>query len=340
MIEYTPAVLAKVNRGSIIESIHTGHIAVCDGSCNVRYYFGSMKRMTYFRSAAKPLIALAVLTTGVKEQFRLSYEEIAVMASSHSGEEHHIKVLSSFMKKLGLTEEMLQCGIHPPLDKDSERELYMKGKSPTVLHCNCSGKHLGVIAACMISGYSIKDYYMPDHPVQKLLTGIIAIFCRIEEQKIMKSVDGCGLTVYAVPLLNMAAAYANLSDRNFDGGRYREEQSDIIQAMTCYPEMVGASKKRYDTDVMKAFGSRIICKSGAEGAHCIGVIDRGMGIAIKIEDGSLRAIDPVAIETLLQTGVIKESELAAVSQYHKPPVLNHLVETVGIIEPVFNLKTH
>lgn len=328
--------VVEVIRGDIVESLHRGSIAVVSSEGRLMYKLGTPERLTFFRSAAKPFIAITALECGIFDKYKLTLKEIAVMSSSHSGEKKHQDVLRSIMGKLGIGEEQLKCGAHEPICKTTAKELYLKGMEPSSIHCNCSGKHLAVIAAVKSRGLPVEDYYRFDHPIQELIKKVISEFSSTNISNIAGGIDGCGIRIYGVPLKNMALAYANLCSKSFMNGKYRKSQQCLIDAMTSYPEMV-AGTDRLDNEMMKAYGDRIICKAGAEGVYCAGILDRTWGIALKIEDGNNRAAEPVILETVLQTGIITEKEMELLKKFWKPPLKNHKNEQVGIIKPVFNL---
>ncbi len=332
-----PQVLVQVIRSGITESLHYGHIAVTDSNGHLFYHVGNPDRLTFFRSAVKPILTVAALTTGIAEKYCLSTEEIAIMSSSHSGQKRHTDLLKQIIQKIGVREEQLQCGTHPPLHKESERELYASGSAPTPLHCNCSGKHLAFIASSKALGYPVEGYLCVDHPIHDLFDRTVSDFCRVPQQKILKGVDGCGLPVYGLPLSNMACAYANLADTEFMNGRYAMLQKKVVASMVSHPWLIGGDK-RLDTLLMQNFGDRLISKIGAEGAHCTGLIGKKTGCALRIEDGSLRAVDPAAIELLRQLGIIDDCDLEKVRHSWNPPLLNHKKEKVGELKAFFDLE--
>ncbi len=280
-----PVKLVEVLRSGLVESTHRGDIIVVSSDGKIIYELGNSDRVTYFRSAAKPLQAVSFLETGIAEQFGIDLKEIAILMSSHSGEKQHIDLLKGLLTKLGVDEDMFECGIHDPINKEAQRELIEAGQKPSRLHCNCSGKHLGFIATAKVLGYPVEKYSRIDHPVQENVEKILFKFCDVEPENIIRSVDGCGVPVFAVPLKNLALAYARLCDESFMDGKYKKSQNYVISSMTMYPEMV-AGNGRLDTEIMKRFGDRLICKIGAEGVYCVGIIGKGVGIALKIEDGN------------------------------------------------------
>ncbi|MNV82187.1 L-asparaginase II [compost metagenome] len=94
----------------------------------------------------------------------------------------------------------------------------------------------------------------------------------------------------------------------------------------------------YDTEVIRVLGGKVITKVGAEGVHCTALLGKGIGIALKIDDGNSRAAYPAALEVLRQLGVLSSEELNSLEAYRTPVIKNHLGEAVGRIEPVFTLQ--
>lgn len=320
--------LVEITRSGVVESIHRGDVAVVDAKGRIVFQAGDPEKLTFFRSSAKPIIAVASLESGIAEKFEFGLKEIALMASSHSGEKEHIQVLKTMLKKIGIEGSNLKCGIKEPTGEEAARELIAEGGSPTELHCNCSGKHIGVIASVLEKGLPWEDYHKTDHLIQRDIQKVISDFSGVEAEGIIKGIDGCGITVYAIPLKNMAFAYANLCNQEFMQGKYKKSQNYVLSAMTMYPEMV-AGKGRLDTVLMSKFGSRVVGKFGAEGVYCCGILGRNMGIAVKIEDGNSRAVAPVILELLVRLGVVSASEMEELEEYWRPAVLNHRGEAVG-----------
>lgn len=328
--------LVETIRTNLIENTHLGSIAIVRSDGSVLHELGCTERLTYFHSSAKPIQGIAALETGIVEEFGLDLREIAVIVSSHSGESEHINVLKGLIGKIGVDENVMECGIAEPVNKEVLKVLYSEGLPISKLYCNCSGKHLGMIAASKVRGFPIEDYHKPDHPVQKLVRRVIAEFCAVNPENIAEGIDGCSVPVFAVPLKNMALAYANLCNLDFLGGRYKKSQNYVVSAMNMYPEMV-AGKRRIDTELMKRFGSRMIVKIGAEGVFCAGIPGKALGIALKIEDGAARAVGPAIIEVLVQLRIIERGEAEGLMEFWYPPLLNNKGEVVGETRPVFRL---
>lgn len=330
-------ILIEVYRGEFVESIHRGNIVVIKSDGNILNSLGEHNYTTFMRSASKPVQAIAALECGIVERYGLDLAEIAILMSSHSGEKIHIDVLNSILEKIGIEKDILHCGAHDPLGIEAARELISNGLSPTMLHCNCSGKHLAQIAAAKIKGFSLEDYYRPNNGLQSFIRNTILQFSGAKEEQIHMGIDGCGVPVYCMPLENMALAYANLCNENFMDGRYKKSQNYVISAMTVHPEMIGG-RGRFDTGLMSRFGDRLIGKFGDEGIYCVGLIGKGIGIALKIEDGHTRAVGPAVLETLRQLGVVSTEELTPLKDFWNPPIKNHRGEIVGEIRASFTLR--
>jgi len=328
--------LAEVYRGELVESCHYGHIVV-DQSGETRAVAGKGDQVTYWRSAAKPFQLLPVICSGAADKYGITERELAVMAASHNGEKMHVQTVQGILDKLGLDESALLCGIHPPFHRATARSLIQQGLEPSRLHNNCSGKHAGLLTICRYNDWTLDDYDRPEHPVQRLILQTISEITGIQTDKIILGVDGCGVVVFGLPLDRMAYAYARLANPATLPAYYREAAVRITTSMEKYPELVGGSG-RFNTELMKVTGNKLVAKTGAEGVFCIG-IHGDTGIALKIADGNRRAIPPVIIESLAQLGQLTDDELERLKPYQYPDVINNHRARVGYIKPSFKFES-
>lgn len=65
-------VLVEITRGPIAESIQRGDVAVCNAQGELLAYAGDPEKLTYMRSAAKPIQALNVFVSGAQESISLT----------------------------------------------------------------------------------------------------------------------------------------------------------------------------------------------------------------------------------------------------------------------------
>lgn len=337
------AVLVEVTRGDIVESRHRGMIAVITGQGDVIARLGDIEFVTFLRSSAKPFQAIPLVASGAFAHFGLSQRELALIVGSHSGQSIHTEAVSGLLARIGLDASALKCGIHPPLDRETADRLGPEGA--TVLHNNCSGKHAGMLALCRFLGHDLTNYDHPDHPVQQQISKYVAQFAAIEPEAMATGEDGCGVPTFAVTIRQMALMYARLV-APLDGEWEKsvvDACAQIVKAMIEFPEMVGGTRGRLDTELMNLARGRLIAKLGAEGVYTVGVrpdaqYPHGLGIAVKIEDGDDRRVrGMVLIEVLRQLDLLDEAQLAALEGQRHRPVKNHRGETVGHIRPVFRL---
>lgn len=328
--------VVEVTRNGMVESVHDGNVAVVQQDGSLTCYYGDPDQICYFRSSGKPFIVLSHLNKGVYKAFGLNLKELAIMASSHSGGKQHIETLMAIADKLGVQEADINCGVREPYGLNEKFELYKSGLMPTQWHNNCSGKHLGFIAACRVMGWPTDNYWDISHPIQQDVLACISEFSDIPKDKIHIGIDGCGVPVFGVPLKKVALAYARLFDTEFAGGKYREAQELLHKAVSQYPEMI-AGDGRLDTELIRCTQGELFGKMGADGVFCVYCRPQSLGIAVKIQDGSVRAVDPVVMETLKQTEVISDDVLQKLNHFHYPPVITWTGKNTGLVNPVLQL---
>lgn len=327
--EYMGQILASVTRGLTDESIHNGHIAVVQSNGELILGLGDPDFKTYFRSAMKPLQAAVVLDSGVASRLKFSDVEIAVIAASHSGEPKHIKVIEGILKKAKIKPNFLHCGKALPLHKLTFQKLVKKGISGKSIYHNCSGKHSGLLAAAKDMGPDFKNYFSPEHSIQKKIFTLLSKYSDIPISNISFGVDGCGLPTAALPLKGMALTFARLAD---EFGK--SSVGKIGKIMSENPWYIGGTK-RFDTEIMEYFKGKIVAKGGAEGILCLALPEKKLGIAIKCEDGSHRALSAVTIALLEKLGVINKDKVSDLKKKfpHWYNVFNSREKVVGEIVP-------
>ena len=337
--------LVQVTRGAITESRHRGHVVAVDGDGKIVAQLGAPETVTYLRSSAKPHQALPLIVSGAADHFGFTEKEIALACASHSGEPIHTETVASILGKIGLGPDALKCGTHEPFSAEVTRQLRERGEQPTVLQNNCSGKHAGMLALARYLGAPTETYDQPNNPVQLAILRTVSQFSELSIEQIAIGIDGCGVPVFGISVRAMALMYARLvaPPLKFDDAT-RDACLRIVSAMTTYPEIIGGTTDRLDTELMRAAKGRLISKLGAEGVYTVGVLPcaewpLGLGLALKIEDGEdHRARPTVVIESLRQLGVLKEESLEAVARYSFFTVRNRRGDLVGDVRASFALN--
>jgi L-asparaginase II len=337
--------LVEVTRGGITESRHRGHIVAVEPDGTIVAHLGAPETVTYLRSSAKPHQAIPLVASGAADRFGFTEKEIALASASHSGEPIHTEVAQSMLQKIGLGPEALKCGIHEAFSVEVARLQREKREQPSVLQNNCSGKHAGMLALALHLGAPTETYDEPGNPVQLAIGTIVSQFSGVPIEDIAVGVDGCGVPVFGITVKAMALMYARLVSPPVEFEEaVKDACSRIVRAMTSYPELIGGTTDRLDTEIMRSAKGRLVSKVGAEGVYTVGILPcadwpRGLGLALKIEDGDdHRARPTVVIESLRQLGILTNDSLEAVARYAFFPVRNRRGDVVGEVTPEFKLN--
>jgi L-asparaginase II len=289
-------------RGGVVEAWHDVHVAVADSTGRFVARTGDPDLVTFWRSAAKPFQALALVEDGVAERFGLTSEDLALACASHSSEPAQVARVRELLAKIGCAERDLVCGPHPPLSDRVAQDYQTRGVRLTAVYSNCSGKHAGMLALARHHGWPTEFYTRLEHPVQQRCLAEVSRWTDVPVAEIKTAVDGCGVVCFGLPLRNMALAYARLANAEF-GMRNAELPEEIarattptdilrtphsalriVEAMLRHPDLI-AGEGRPCTDLMRAHPGRVIAKVGAEGVYCALLTRERLGVALKVSDG-------------------------------------------------------
>jgi len=295
-------ILVDVTRGSLVESVHRGAIAVTDATGTSKLSLGDVDRPIYPRSALKPIQALPLVESGAADAFGLGSDEIALACASHSGEPMHTDRVAAWLKRIGCTEADLACGPHPAIYEPVSEAMIARGQKPTRIHNNCSGKHAGFLTVARHVGLPVAGYETHDHQVQKMVAAALADLAGIDRD-MPWGVDGCAVPNFALPLSAFARALAKMADPSALSAPRADAARRIVHAMTAHPELVSGTG-RACAILMRAGRGRFAVKTGAEGVYAGIVPERGLGIALKIDDGASRASQTVIAALLEKMGLI------------------------------------
>jgi L-asparaginase II len=285
-----PVVVAEVVRSGFVEGRHHGSVVALESDGSVAWSVGDVESQILPRSSNKPLQALGMLHAGLQ----LDGELLALACASHSGEVFHLEGVRKILAGAGLEESALQTPPDLPLEEEEQEAVLRAGGSPTPLHMNCSGKHAAMLATCVANGWDTTTYLAPDHPLQMQ---ILETFAELTGEPVEKvAVDGCGAPLLSTSLVGLARAFRTLSLAS--SGPERR----IADAIRQHPEHVSGSR-RDEVRLLKAIPGAI-AKVGAEGVYAVGLPD-GRAVALKIDDGAVRARPVVMVEALRRTGVLE-----------------------------------
>jgi L-asparaginase II len=297
-------VVAEVIRSGFVEGFHRGSVAVLDADGVLIATAGDPISPIFPRSSNKPMQAVGMLRSGLALG---DPADLALCAASHSGEPMHISRVRSMLAAGGLTESDLRTPPDLPISETARADVLRAGGGPAPVYMNCSGKHTGMLRTCVAAGWSTDDYPLPDHPLQKQIR--TAVEDLAGEPVTAIGVDGCGAPVMAISLRGLAGAFLRCATAAPDSDERR-----VADAMRAHPTLVsgtGADDERLMTGV-----PGLLSKGGAEGVLAVAVPGVG-AVAIKIDDGAMRARVPVLVAALVTLGV----EAPALDEMAETPVL-------------------
>ena len=284
-------VLAELVRSGLIESTHSGHLILLAADGSDLLTLGDVEAEIYPRSAIKSLQAAAMVRAGLN----LNDEQLALVCASHGGTNRHQEVALEILRSVGLSESELQNTPDAPLDR--EARIKWGDKPATSLAANCSGKHSGMLATCVVNGWDIKTYRDVDHPLQLAIAREITELIGKSIDRV--SIDGCGAPLFSMSTRSIAVAARKMridSDSVF---------ARVISAGLKHPEMILA-EGAFDTRMMRAVPGLFV-KGGAESVMLASLAD-GSAIAWKISDGSNRVNGPLMKAALAKFGINIEGE--------------------------------
>ncbi len=299
-------VLVEALRGGAVESAHRGAISIVDADGAVVAAIGDVQRPVFPRSAVKVLQALPLVESGAADAFGLGDDALAVACASHGGEPRHVEVVTATLAKVGLDVNALECGTQWPSTEAASRALAAAGTKPDARNNNCSGKHSGFLCVgCLMAGNDadrrafLRGYVKPEHPLMRGVTAALQATTGYDLARAPRGTDGCSIPTYAIPLENLARAFAGVGTGVGLSDGHAKAARRLRAAVAKEPFLV-AGTRRFDTRVMDLLGERVFCKVGAEGVYCASLPERGLGVALKIDDGNNARAAEVAMATVIE----------------------------------------
>jgi L-asparaginase II len=318
--------MAEVWRGDAVESTHRGHAVIADASGAMIAAWGDAGATIFPRSSCKMLQALPLMESGAGAG--LSTERLALACASHQGASMHVGRVRDWLADLGFCEDDLRCGSQIPDDRVERARLREGFEAPGQVHNNCSGKHAGFLTLNRRLGGDA-DYVAVDHPVQR------AVRTAFEEMTGEDSpawgVDGCSAPNFACSVAGLATAMARMGAPAGLGRARGDAANALVSAMLAHPLLV-AGEGRACSELMAAAGGRTAVKTGAEAVFVAILPERGLGLALKIEDGATRGSEAAVAALLARLGAVDAAD-PRVARRMAPPLLNRRGFAVGRIAP-------
>jgi L-asparaginase II len=306
----------EATRGDRRETVHEVHAVLCDADKHILGRFGDPSLETYERSVAKPIQLLTAIQHRPSLLDECSKEEIAVMASSHSGEPGHVETLYGLLNRYGLDESLLLCGTHPAVRPEIGLEFARQDIGPKPIHHNCSGKHVGMLLACQAQGWPFETYNRPDHPMQVAIRLNMAKYAGLDKEDVLYGPDGCGVPSWWLDLRSIAVTSARYADPSF-GDDFEKRIRDRI--FTAYHEAswYASGTDRIDNDFNKESDGLWLAKGGGEAVFGVGFKDRAIGLSLKVLDGRYEAVPVALLHIVKEWDLISSDQLQRLSGWVK-----------------------
>ena len=314
-------VLVNTLRGQLIENRHRGAIAVCDPTGRLVHAWGDVDALVYPRSSIKTLQALPLVESGAADHFQLSGAELALACSSHGGEPEHTAAVHGWLTRLELDDDALECGPHAPSNDKAAAALILNHVTPGRIHNNCSGKHTGMLTTARFLEEETHGYIEREHPSQQRWMDVLGEMADLDMHRLPWSRDGCGIPVIAMPLKSIATAFARIAVPDDLSAARGSAIDRITAAIAANPFMVAGSG-RLCTEIMELTGRRVIVKTGADGVYTAALMDKNLGVALKIDDGKSEAAQVAILAVLTKLDSLHVAELEALAQRCRMPITN------------------
>lgn len=320
--------LVEVTRNSTVESRHFGAAVVCDFKGNVVNSWGDIGNLVFPRSALKPMLAIHLVESGASDYYNLKDAELSLACSSHQGEEMHQVLVKKWLNQLGLTEDHLACGAVLPEHTESAHQLLASGQQGCRIHHNCSGKHTGFLTTALHLGLSLDHYHLLEHPLQQLSMEILNDLANTDLNQYPMGIDGCGLPAPTMPLQQLAHAMARFAHPVELTDQRAQAIYRLHKAITNEPLYI-AGHGSVVSELNEISKGTVLAKTGAEGIVTAALPKRGLGIAVKIADGSARARSVALLTILDHLGALTAEDKGQLKNHISPPILNSRGLVVG-----------
>ena len=302
--------MAEILRGGILESIHHGVAVVADAQGRVLLSWGDPSFVTFPRSSLKPFQAIPLVESGAADAAGLTEEHLALACASHSAEDFQVALVRGWLERLGLSESALVCGPDLPRSQADQIAVIRAGGDRSRVFHNCSGKHCGFLTLSRHIGAPVAGYDDPAHPAQRLYLEAFSELLGEDASKLPRGIDGCGLPAIALPMERMAKAAARWAAADVATQGRRTAIRRLQSAIRAYPDHL-SGRGSSTGQIVRATEGRVLLKGGAEG-YVVGFVpEQGLGIAVKLADGTARAKMGVFAALLGRLGLVDAAEALA-----------------------------
>jgi L-asparaginase II len=323
----------KVNvyRGTTIESSHHLDYAVFHAQGDLLSQQGDIEQGIFPRSSIKMMQALDCFLSGAADHYKFSEKEITIACASHNAEPIHVDTVKAWLKRMDISEKLLACGPQPTMLRDDIKKLIEAHQNYTSIHNNCSGKHSAMLANCKFQGLDCDHYHEHEHKIQKDVLNRLEFLGNCSLRQAPWGIDGCGIPTVVMPLKSLALASAQMAGSKTRDEAINQASKKILHAVKDNPYLL-AGKARFCTALIETTRGRILAKVGAEGVYTAFYPEKSLGLAIKVPDGALRAVEPALFGVLQKLNWLEKAEIESLKKYENFQIMNTQGKKVGFIQ--------
>jgi L-asparaginase II len=309
-LESDNPVIAHVLRAGHVETSHRGVVVAADFRGRMRFVIGDASQMIFPRSMLKPIMATALVASGAADRYRLTSEHVAMAAASHFGQDFHLALLHDWADRIGVKIEQLQCGVHPPFNKQAAASLVRLDQSATVFHNNNCGRHLTVLTIAKLLDVPLDGYLASDHPANRYCKAVAAKFLPSINDPGNDAIEVCGLPTTCTPIAEFAIGMAKLARPSGLDPTTADAASQVIAAMASHPTLV-SGERRLTASLVQLTEGRLVVKGGSEGGQAAVDRETGVAVVVKTDDGTHPAAEIAFLEVLKRLSMLTPAQFAA-----------------------------
>ena len=327
-------ILVEAIKGNAVDNFYRGSYSVVDAHGHVIMAVGDTESPVFPGSGIKPIQALTLCETGAAKAYGLGHANVALACSNHNGDPTHTEIIENWLHKIDSSHKNLVCGASDRGSQKGKKGIATSGDVIDSLYDPCSGKHTGFLTVAKHLKHPTLGYSRMDHPVQQRVIGTLEQMTGLDLYNAPKALDGSGIPTIGIPLGNISLAMARMANPHDQPEERQAACKKIITALTMEPYLL-AGKGRFTTRVIEALGQSCIIQMGSQGVYCGSLIKRGIGIAIKIDDGSSRAAEAVMMRLLYKLNILTERALGLLLNLLEPPIFSRNGEVIGTVKPAY-----
>lgn len=181
----------------------------------------------------------------------------------------------------------------------------------------------------------VTGYQLPDSPVQKQIISFLSMLSQTPTYRISLGIDGCGVPVFALPMRNIALAYAKLADPF-------NLPDDIREAITYNFDCINKNPEKINDYFTPSYyvnkNPDLLMKDGSRGVICMAIRSRKLGIVIKLEDGWSDEYQGIIVARILEQLQYDDKELIEqLKKTYNTKIYNDCKDEVGHAEADFDI---